>query len=76
MLEPVWGESWSFKNCKDQQIQLHDRASLGKPREDMGLSHIEEGYNEANKILRGTHEKDMKFRRALIQDLENWSKVT
>ena len=37
----------------------------------MGLSHIEEGYNEANKILRGTHEKDVKFRKALLQDLEN-----
>lgn len=64
-----------IKSCRDQQIQLPDRTNLGKPREKMALPHAEEEYNEANEILRETHEKDIKVRKPLFKILKTEAKL-
>ena len=49
----------------------------GKPREDiLGLPHTPEGYEEAKKILQNTYGKDIKVRKALIQELEELGRIT
>ena len=48
-----------------------------QPKDDiLGLPHTIEEYEEAKRILRETYGKDIKVRKALIQNLENLHKIT
>ena len=48
----------------------------GKPRDDiLGLPHMPEGYKEAKKILQTNYGKDIKVRKALIQELEGLGRI-
>ena len=48
----------------------------GKPRDDiLGLPHTPEGYEEAKRILTTNYGKDVKVRKALIQELESLNQV-
>ena len=71
ILESIYGRSGWCRDFRNKKFNYLLELVKGKPKEDiLGLSHTEDGYGEAKRILEQTYGKEIKVHKALIKEME------